>query len=361
MSKSREVGLDWLVTHMEVTYRMIFDKIRIPIGLRILLKPSVIFGLEKQIQPIEPTAHKASSPLRGFHDKPRLCWGNLKHNQGRGMVYKYLIPIGDNCEIGGHLTRNGYTFSSIFRYAACSLSQVCKCFEHDFRDIFSYDNIIPVTVKGNMVECKKYNISWHTNFVIQRKDGVCVFKNKSKDQYDREISKLHHLIGNVQKALTDNENKTLFIYKSNKGDFSEFDNFVNIIESKYPELNFELLVVKDRNQILSSKNNRIKIQNVDYLAPYNDAMLSGDCKNWNKILSSYIKVPDYSEILFKTFRRPKGNEVADYLRDIALKFEAIDDFDTAYALMKHASYCRPTGPIIIKKLEEYIEKVNQKK
>lgn len=273
------------------------------------------------------------------------------------MTYKYLIPIGDNCEIGGHLSRNGYTFSSIFRYAACGLSQVCKCFEDDFEDIFSYDNIAPANL--HMTRCQKYKISWHTNFEIHQKNGEYVFKNKSKEQYDCEISKLHHLINNVRKALTDNENKTLFIYKSNKGNFSELDAFIDIIESRFSKLNFELLVVKSINQTLNTKNNKITVRNVDYLAPYDNAMLGGDDKNWNKILSSYIKVPDYSEILFKTFK-PKGNEIADYLRDIALKFETIGDLNTAYTLMKHASYCRPTGLTIIKKLDEYGEKLNKK-
>lgn len=274
------------------------------------------------------------------------------------MTYKYLIPVGDNCEISGHLTRNGYTFSSIFRYAACSLSQVCKCFEDDFKDIFSYDHIIPIN--KTMVKCQRYNISWHTKFEIHRENGEFAFKNKSQDQYNNEISKLHHLINNVRKALNDRENKILFIYKSNHSHFADLDRFIEIIESKHNNPNFELLVVKSKDQTLSTNNPKIIIRDVEYLAPYSNSILGGDDKSWNTILSAYIKTPKYEEILFKTFQF-KGHETADHLRDIALKFETINDLDTAYALMKQAGYCKPTDSEIAKKIGEYREKIDQRK
>lgn len=274
------------------------------------------------------------------------------------MNVKYIIPVGDNCEIGCHLTRNGYSYSSLFRYAGAELENVISVIENDFSNLFSYEKITPV--HENMVMCENYWISWHTGFsASQSKLGEdWTFNEKSYSQYEKEISKLNHLKDNLIKALECSSGVVLFIYRSKRGRFSELIRFVDLVEKKYPQLDFKLLVVKSRDQSLKVSHRRIDVENVSFLAPYEEAVLGGDDKNWNKILGKYIDVPAFEKIAFLTCV-PKGNQIADYLRDIALKFEELDDVETAYKLMLQASYCRPTGQYIAMKLDQYKKKLGR--
>lgn len=272
------------------------------------------------------------------------------------MNIKYIIPVGDNCETGCHLTRNGYSFSSLFRYAGTELENIISVIENNFCDLFSYEEITPVS--KNMVMCENYWISWHTGFSISKSElsGEWIFNDKSYSQYEKEISKLNHLRDNLVEALECSSGTVLFIYRSKRGRFSELIRFINLIEDKYPKLDFKLLVVKSTNQKFELSHQKIDVKNVNFLAPYEEAVIGGDDKNWNKILSKYIDVPDFEKIAFLTCV-PKGNEIADYLRDIALKFEELNDIETAYKLMRQASYCRPTGQYIAKKLDQYQKRV----
>ena len=268
------------------------------------------------------------------------------------MNVKYIIPVGDNCETGCHLTRNGYSFSSLFRYAGAELENVISVIENNFCGLFSYEKITPV--HAGMVMCENYWISWHTGFSTSKSESSeeWIFNDKSYSQYEKEISKLNHLRDNLIEALECSSGTVLFIYRSKRGRFSELIRFINLIEKKYPKLDFKLLVVKSREQKIGVSHQRIDVRNVKYLAPYEEAVTGGDDKNWNRILSKYIDVPDFEKIAFLTCV-PKGNQIADYLRDIAIKFEELDDIETAYKIMLQASYCRPTGRYISRKLDQY--------
>lgn len=72
--------------------------------------------------------------------------------------FKYAIPVGDNCEIASHLVRNGYTYSSLFRYTRTELDLICNIIESDFEDIFVNIEIFNKT----FVKDKKYKIMWHS-------------------------------------------------------------------------------------------------------------------------------------------------------------------------------------------------------
>lgn len=84
-------------------------------------------------------------------------------------MFKYIIPIGDNCEIASQLTTNGFNKGSLFRYAKSELEYIIDVLRNDFIGLFEKDNIIPIN--KNMVICKKYKISWHTEFSIEKDDN----------------------------------------------------------------------------------------------------------------------------------------------------------------------------------------------
>ncbi|UJX32153.1 DUF1796 family putative cysteine peptidase [Vibrio parahaemolyticus] len=262
------------------------------------------------------------------------------------MNYYSILPIGDNCEIAGHLHRNGYTDSSLFRYASSSLNCICDCFENNFENIFSKEKITPINNK--MVKCDIYNIAWHTNFKIVENEKSLKISCKDSD-YKKEWEKIDHLKKKTIRLLK-NSDHVLFIYKSNLRKYGNLNRFYNIISQKYPNLKFKVLVIKEKNDPFDCQNSLIDIRDVNYLAPYEQAMSGGDNENWDKIIKEYLFINPFKNI------KINGNEPADYLRDIAVIFEQEGDIDTAKKLMLNAHQCRPTGSLIKNKLNEYMLK-----
>lgn len=52
------------------------------------------------------------------------------------MNVNHIIPIGDNCEIGGHLVRNNFLTPSLFRYALSEPQQITSLIDNDFQSFF---------------------------------------------------------------------------------------------------------------------------------------------------------------------------------------------------------------------------------
>lgn len=210
-----------------------------------------------------------------------------------------------------------------------------------------------------MTRCNKYGVAWHTDLSSYFLDDVFVSSDKYQEAYKKEISKLNYLKDKLIEVLNSTSDKVLFVYKSNTGKFDYIEKFITLIEKKYLKLKFKVLVVKIEAQKINFAHNKLDIENVRFLAPPQDTMVGGDNKGWNKIFSKYISVPTYEQIAFKTFKQ-NGVEIADYLREISLTFEDIGDIKTAYKLMLQARNCRPLGPYINQKIEEYEKKLEIK-
>ncbi|WP_182025967.1 DUF1796 family putative cysteine peptidase [Vibrio rotiferianus] len=259
------------------------------------------------------------------------------------MKYYSVLPIGDNCEIAGHLVRNGYQESSLFRFAFSNLNNICNCIRNNFRDVLSKNSIYPES--ESMIKCKVSNISWHTKLNIKNSDSG--FKLSCSDtDYNKEIEKFNHLKSKTIRLLN-NSDSILFIYKSNSRKYENLIKFCDLISTKYENLKFKVLVIKEEEDPFETKDDRIDIRKVKYLAPYSKAMTGGDDASWDEILKDYLYISPFKNMVVN------GSEPADYLRDTALIFEKEGDIVTANKLMFNAHLCRPTGSFIKIKLKEY--------
>lgn len=187
--------------------------------------------------------------------------------------YKYVIPVGDNCEIAAHLVRNGYKYSSLFRYARTELNLIENVILNDFDRVFEDIKVFNKT----FVKDARYGVMWHSEIPSGDFDEL----------YSKEYKKIKHLVDNTRDAILGMD-EVLFIYKSNVGKFEYVESFCNSIIKYRGNDKFKLLVVLDEAQDFTASHRNILIENVSYHAPYDRAIKGGDNDKWNNIIKKYI-------------------------------------------------------------------------
>ncbi|MBN2716296.1 MAG: hypothetical protein JXX14_10605 [Deltaproteobacteria bacterium] len=231
------------------------------------------------------------------NQKTRLVQAGGKHD--------IIVPVGDNCEVGLQLYRAGFTRGSLLRFASSKLKNVVQLIEDDFKGAF--ENVLPRSPET--VRCLKYDIRWHTRFDIRKENGQWVIPESNfKAQYPNELTKINFLIERLRTQLRGTQ-RLLFIYKSNVGDFEDIGAFIELIEKKYPQLPFSFLLVKTPQQTIGLTHSRLFVEDVQWLAPYTNALNGGNNKNWYRILGRYMKVDGLYRLgIRRKFRstRPKS-------------------------------------------------------
>ncbi len=277
----------------------------------------------------------------------KLIIQNILSNTG---THEIIIPVGDNCELGAQLTRAGFVKGSLFRYAASRLSNVVSLIENDFEGFFK--DVFPTSIRG--VTCRRYSIGFHVKFAIrQTENGFEVDSENYSEDYQKEYSKISYLVERFKKQLTGNQ-KVLFVYKSNRGDFEPIERFIHVVEQKYPGLDFSFLLVKTPDQKLEYRHSRLFVEDVSFFNSYEKAVDAGDKDRWFEILGKYMKVSPFFYL-----RAFSGDEPVDIMCRTALCFEKKGDLHTAKIIMDEARKLDAGRVFVGKKCEQYSKERRQ--
>lgn len=202
------------------------------------------------------------------------------------MKETIFISLGNNCEIGFQFKRIGYDKSSFFRFASCKFPSLIKILENNFKDIYKFENLIPVT--NTMVRDIKYNIAFHsqmTSKVINEKRLFTMNERERKKIYDFELSKIKYLLKKQDEQFTSDQKKFFFLKTDLPLSCSQLDRLcinLKLLGSK----NFYIVYLTLDEWKIESNNENIKIEKLLFFSLGNETD-KGDNKSYNEIFRKY--------------------------------------------------------------------------
>jgi hypothetical protein len=176
-----------------------------------------------------------------------------------GSDYDNIIPIGSNCRVGLAMKELGIRKMSLpFDWMLTTMKSINEIIKNDFEDFYNEDVCT--------IENFKMKNGYH-QYVLNRKYNLNIthensFKKQSLQKYERRINRFYEIINKK-------DNKVLFVrnlldgiiydelhsyYLKTEKNYSDFDvkhiiNFNNIIRNKFPNLNFDILVINHTNPL----------------------------------------------------------------------------------------------------------------
>lgn len=223
--------------------------------------------------------------------------------------FKYIIPLGYNCETAFRFWQN-YRFidSSLFAWTfSYSISDLINA-------LYNFDSILSgeIALPNPLYECQNTHIRFHGKANMKNWLGSKEYDMQLvKSDKEELIQRVKYLKEKFIKILKSTESK-LFIYKISISDIQapEINENLNKLYSYFKDntQNFTLIIVteqkyKDRIQL---KKENLIIETVEKYSPEEDVTNKhkGDSAGWKKIYKKYRPA-----VLLKTKKKFKFEEI----------------------------------------------------
>ena len=192
------------------------------------------------------------------------------------------ISLGWNCDSAIYGVVHGLRKTKNNGYKTCPFDEmitnyegIINCFEDDFRYLCDSEYLELIKIPN---ESKWLNTNGDGDIVIYNKKYNFIFNHESpghanlyitqnwlkginhyiEDNYKEFINRYNKRIQNIKELLNSNNNITFILSKPHNNDTSKLE---NIIKDKYPQLNFQIIIIncdeniyKDHLLLMNKKN-----------------------------------------------------------------------------------------------------------
>lgn len=200
--------------------------------------------------------------------------------------YNKLVCLGHNCEIAFAISANELEIESgMFNWVFVHKPELINDFIINPEELFSKGG--EFTTDGSFYLENRFKFGIHLKHI--EGDGITF-----KDYEDEIIERTQYLKSKFFKLLNSNHS-LLFIHKINitlpeEDEYNFIVNFLQIMREKYPQLNFELLVLIEKStkfkKISKIKDKKLYIRKLKRFSPLENA-LDIHKPSWNKLFQEF--------------------------------------------------------------------------